>query len=85
VVEVKNCRACGTDVPTNAPSGHCPECLLKLGFGAAPANSVEPNDDSAPSVQPIPTAAVVPLRAVRRASASTDTPYLRILRKHVRE
>ena len=25
------------------------------------------------------------LRAVRRASASADTPYLRILRKYVRE
>ena len=29
------CRGCGADVPVNAPFGHCPKCLLELGFGPA--------------------------------------------------
>lgn len=32
----KQCRTCGTDVPNNAPFGHCPKCLLDLGFGPMP-------------------------------------------------
>src|ERR1051325_7281737 len=27
------CRACGAPLPHNAPFGHCPRCLLELGFG----------------------------------------------------
>ena len=33
------CRECGTPVPKDAPFGHCPNCLIKLGFGPAPADS----------------------------------------------
>jgi ABC-type phosphate/phosphonate transport system substrate-binding protein len=29
----RKCRGCGADVPFNAPFGHCPKCLLELGFG----------------------------------------------------
>src|SRR5687768_9105652 len=32
----RKCRACGIDVPANAPFGHCPKCLLELGFGPMP-------------------------------------------------
>ncbi|HKX62696.1 MAG TPA: protein kinase, partial [Verrucomicrobiae bacterium] len=34
--ETKQCASCGTEVPGNAPFGHCPSCLLKLGFGPIP-------------------------------------------------
>ena len=33
---MRQCRGCGTDVPANAPFGHCPKCLLELGFGPVP-------------------------------------------------
>jgi len=36
------CRACGTLVPHDAPFGHCPSCLVELGFGSLP-------DDARPS------------------------------------
>jgi ABC-type phosphate/phosphonate transport system substrate-binding protein len=39
---VRKCRGCGTDVPANAPFGHCPKCLLELGFGAVPEASPSP-------------------------------------------
>ncbi|MCI0746715.1 MAG: protein kinase [Verrucomicrobia subdivision 3 bacterium] len=32
----RKCRGCGADVPANAPFGHCPSCLLELGFGPLP-------------------------------------------------
>ncbi len=47
MAELKKCRACGVDVPSNAPFGHCPKCLLELGFGAMPKDAVEPADHSA--------------------------------------
>lgn len=31
-----HCRTCGTDVPAGAPFGHCPKCLIALGFGPLP-------------------------------------------------
>src|SRR2546430_9130800 len=34
--ELKKCRRCGEPVQSNAPFGHCPKCLLALGFGAMP-------------------------------------------------
>jgi len=33
---IRKCRGCGADVPNNAPFGHCPKCLLDLGFGPLP-------------------------------------------------
>jgi hypothetical protein len=36
VSETKKCKACGVDVPSDAPFGHCPKCLLELGFGPLP-------------------------------------------------
>src|SRR6185436_1265747 len=33
---IRKCRGCGADVPNNAPFGHCPKCLLELGFGPLP-------------------------------------------------
>src|SRR5690242_5035782 len=32
MAEMKKCRNCGADVPPNAPFGHCPRCLVALGF-----------------------------------------------------
>jgi len=33
---IRKCRGCGAEVPVNAPFGHCPKCLLDLGFGPLP-------------------------------------------------
>lgn len=41
MAELKKCRACGVDVQSNAPFGHCPKCLLELGLGAVPGDTVE--------------------------------------------
>ena len=34
--EQRPCRACGDPVPHDAPFGHCPKCLIELGFGPLP-------------------------------------------------
>ncbi len=36
MLEPKKCRVCGADIQSNAPFGHCPKCLLKMGFGPMP-------------------------------------------------
>ena len=41
MTELKKCRACGVDVPSNAPSAHCPKCLLELGFASHPEDATE--------------------------------------------
>ncbi len=33
---MRKCRGCGAEIPGNAPFGHCPNCLLGLGFGPSP-------------------------------------------------
>lgn len=38
----KTCRTCGTDISANAPFGHCPKCLLDLGFGPLPDDQDAP-------------------------------------------
>jgi serine/threonine-protein kinase len=40
--EAKQCRTCGVDVPDNAPFGHCPKCLLDLGFGPVTTEAEPP-------------------------------------------
>jgi non-specific serine/threonine protein kinase/serine/threonine-protein kinase len=59
VSELKKCRACGVDVQSNAPFGHCPKCLLELGFGAMPEDAVE---SSAQSAIPNPQSAIETVR-----------------------
>jgi serine/threonine-protein kinase len=44
--ELKKCRACGVDIQSNAPFGHCPQCLLAMGFGPIPKEALEPTVDS---------------------------------------
>ncbi|HXJ61747.1 MAG TPA: protein kinase, partial [Verrucomicrobiae bacterium] len=44
---IRQCRGCGADVPANAPFGHCPKCLLDLGFGPLPDKA-----EGSPSVKP---------------------------------
>jgi serine/threonine-protein kinase len=33
MVELKRCGVCGVGIQSNAPFGHCPQCLLAMGFG----------------------------------------------------
>ena len=40
--ELKKCRACGVDLPSNAPFGHCPQCLIAMGFGPMSEEAQEP-------------------------------------------
>ncbi len=56
MAELKKCPVCEVDVQSNAPFGHCPKCLLELGFGAMPGDGVEPSEDSARSAPPIDNA-----------------------------
>ncbi len=46
MAELKKCRKCGEPVQANAPFGHCPQCLLALGFGPVPEEALEPSGDS---------------------------------------
>jgi eukaryotic-like serine/threonine-protein kinase len=41
MAEDKKCRNCGAAVPSNAPFGHCPKCLLELGFGELRQDAAE--------------------------------------------
>ena len=34
--EIRGCRSCGTEIKGEAPFGHCPRCLVELGFGPPP-------------------------------------------------
>jgi ABC-type phosphate/phosphonate transport system substrate-binding protein len=36
------CKQCGAPIAADAPLGHCPNCLLGLGFGPAPGASTDP-------------------------------------------
>src|SRR6266568_8432560 len=47
MAELKKCRKCGEPVPTNAPFGHCPKCLLELGLDPVPEEALEPPIESA--------------------------------------
>ena len=39
----RTCRNCGSEINGQAPFGHCPGCLIKLGFGPIPeATTFEP-------------------------------------------
>src|SRR5437870_3440239 len=38
VSKAHKCLQCGADIPANAPSGHCPRCLLKLATTFSPAH-----------------------------------------------
>lgn len=37
--KTRTCRNCGAPLPTDAPSGHCPGCLIDLGFGPLPEDT----------------------------------------------
>ena len=41
MADLKKCRSCGADVQPNAPFGHCPKCLLQLGFASLPEQAPE--------------------------------------------
>src|SRR2546423_13728713 len=43
--ETHKCRQCGAEVPGTAPFGHCPKCLLELGF--------DPPADGSGSARPV--------------------------------
>jgi serine/threonine protein kinase len=45
----QTCLECGAAVPTNAPAGVCPKCLLKAGLaGVGNADQLEPTPDQQP-------------------------------------
>jgi serine/threonine protein kinase/tetratricopeptide (TPR) repeat protein len=50
--ELEKCRACGVDIQSNAPFGHCPQCLLAMGFGPIPKEALEPPVESTESLPP---------------------------------
>ena len=60
--ELKKCRACGVDLPSNAPFGHCPQCLLALGFGPIPKEAMESPEESPYSALPVPYSALGTVR-----------------------
>src|SRR5688572_19711018 len=33
---VRGCKGCGTEIKGDEPFGHCPRCLIELGFGPVP-------------------------------------------------
>jgi len=43
MVTAHHCRGCGAEVPPDAPFGHCPKCLVKLGF-LPEANAGQPSE-----------------------------------------
>ncbi len=45
--ELKKCRGCGVELRSSTAFGHCPKCLLELGFGAIPDDAMEESIDAA--------------------------------------
>jgi len=39
----RTCRHCGAGISNDAPFGHCPGCLIKLGFGPVPSDFLPPD------------------------------------------
>ncbi len=58
---LKKCRACGVDVPSNAPFGHCPKCVIELGLAAVSDESMEPRAALTEGAQPINNTAFAPV------------------------
>src|SRR5258708_2223656 len=52
MTKLKKCRKCGELVPANAPLGHCPKCLLQLGFDPVPEEALETPVELAASQSP---------------------------------
>src|SRR5258705_11989518 len=48
---IRKCGGCGAEVPNTAPFGHCPKCLLDVGFGPLP-EAVEVETPSLPPASP---------------------------------
>ena len=40
---MRKCRGCEAEVPFKTPFGHCPKCLLELGFSPAPEDEKLPS------------------------------------------
>ncbi|PYK11659.1 MAG: hypothetical protein DME65_06730, partial [Verrucomicrobia bacterium] len=44
---IRLCPKCGSEIPTDAPEGGCPGCLLETGLGLLPDASIHAGDSSA--------------------------------------
>ena len=42
MTEQRKCRNCGVVIQSNAPFGHCPQCLIAMGFGPMSEEAQEP-------------------------------------------
>ena len=50
----RQCKDCGAALPGDAPFGHCPKCLIRLGFGLIPGGALEPPIEPTASLPPLP-------------------------------
>src|SRR5215203_3103862 len=66
------CPACGSQLPSDAPQGECPQCLLKAGFESEPAVTSDTSGLRLDARQPIAVGAagVMPPFAATRSYGS---------------
>src|SRR4051812_49372557 len=48
MLAARTCRHCGTAIGLEAPFGHCPGCLIKLGFCPVPDEALEAKPGASP-------------------------------------
>lgn len=69
MTETKSCPKCGTEMPSNAPAGICPACLMQAGLKS------DPEDRSAPAMHPTNlTSGFVPPEPGGCRPGGTQTP-----------
>ena len=75
--EERNCSQCGVELPTDAPQGLCPQCLMKLGL----PTGAEVKKAAGPDGSDIPTSATPPGRFVppEPAEVAGQFPQLEII------
>ena len=72
----RQCRDCGAALAGDAPFGHCPKCLIRLGFGLLPGDALEPPIEPTASLPSLPPWQIPDSRAESAAqgnAALTDT------------
>ncbi|MBI2929582.1 MAG: protein kinase [Verrucomicrobia bacterium] len=56
MAQARTCSTCGAAVPSHAPAGHCPVCLLRIGLGLAPGraeSSPRPSSLALPKIRSV--------------------------------
>ncbi len=57
MADEKDCQQCGAELPSNAPGGVCPKCVMKLGL----PTGIDPEEPPVPDAQAaVPTSATPP-------------------------